>query len=299
MRPIETNRQLAERRPTNTFEETNMQFMKSTILSIAVIAVLSACNTPPARNETLEMARTIVPQVETSGRAGVAATNVSNARKSLDTANKLADSHGKLADINYEAQNAVMSAQIAQEKILTAQAQEEIAKGTSQRQAVLLETREREAQRSAQSATDSKQRADTLEAELADLKAKKTERGLVLTLGDVLFDTGGSTLKAGAYGTLDRLASALKDKPGRSVLIEGHTDNVGTDQNNQTLSMHRAQAVENALMQRGVAGSQMKAMGRGESSPVASNEDVAGRQQNRRVEMIFSDASATVAADGA
>jgi outer membrane protein OmpA-like peptidoglycan-associated protein len=120
----------------------------------------------------------------------------------------------------------------------------------------------------------------------------------VLTLGDVLFDTGGSTLKAGAYGTLDRLATALKDKPGRSVVIEGHTDNVGSDQNNQALSMRRAESVQNGLMQRGVAGNQMKVMGRGESTPIASNDDVAGRQQNRRVEMIFSEASATVAADG-
>jgi OmpA-OmpF porin, OOP family len=281
-----------------------MQFLKQTSLSIAVIAVLSACNTTPPRNETLETARTIVPQVESSGRAGIAATNVSNARKSLDAANRLVDSGGKLADINYEAQTAVMSAQIAQEKIRTAEAQEEIAKGTAQRQAVMLESREREVTRSAQNATDARQladasnkRADSLESELADLKAKRTERGLVLTLGDVLFDTGGSTLKAGAYGTLDRLAMALKDKPGRSVVIEGHTDNVGSDASNQSLSLRRAEAVQTALMQRGVSSGQTRVSGHGESTPIASNDDAGGRQQNRRVEMIFADAIANVAAD--
>ena len=87
-------------------------------------------------------------------------------------------------------------------------------------------------------------RADSLEAQLADLKVKKTERGLVLTLGDVLFDTGQATLKSGAYGTLDRLATALREKSGRKVLIEGHTDNVGSDESNQGLSERRAQAVQ-------------------------------------------------------
>jgi OmpA-OmpF porin, OOP family len=289
-----------------------MKFIKQTTLTIAVIAVLSACNVTPDRNETLEAARTIVPQVETSSRAGLAATQISNARKSLDTANRLADSKGKIADIEYEAQNAVTNAQIAQQKILTAEAQEQIEKGTAQRQAVMLESREREVARSAQSASDARQgaseaqqladasklRADALETELAALKAKKTERGLVLTLGDVLFDTGGSTLKSGAYSTLDRLATALKGNTGRSVLIEGHTDNVGSDDANQGLSQRRAEAVQTALMQRGVSAAQLKATGRGESTPIASNEDVGGRQQNRRVEMIFADATASVAADG-
>lgn len=288
-----------------------MQLIKQTSVSIAVIALLSACNTTPDRNETLEAARTIVPQVETSNRAGLAATDISNARKSLDSANRLADARGKVGDIEYEAQNAVTSAQIAQEKILTAQAQEAIQKGTAQRQAVLLESREREVVRSAQSASDARQvatdatqlanasalRADSLESELADLKAKRTERGLVLTLGDVLFDTGGSTLKAGAYSTIDRLAMALKDKPGRSVLIEGHTDNVGSDAANHGLSVRRAESVQNALMQRGVATNQLQVMGHGEGTPIASNDDVSGRQQNRRVEMIFAEATANVVSD--
>jgi len=287
-----------------------MKFMKRTGASIAVIAILSACTVTPERNEILEQARTIVPEVETSGRAGIAAADVSNARKSLDTANRLVESRGKRADIDYEAQNAVTSAQIAREKILTAEANESIERGTAQRQAVLLESREREVQRSAQNARDARQgasdaeamanasklRADSLESELADLKAKRTERGLVLTLGDVLFDTGGATLKSGAYATLDRLASALKDRSGRSVMIEGHTDDVGSDTANQALSLRRAESVQMALMQRGVSSTQMQVMGRGEMAPVAGNDNAAGRQQNRRVELIFAE-TANVAAD--
>jgi outer membrane protein OmpA-like peptidoglycan-associated protein len=280
-----------------------MHFIKHTSVSVAVIAVLSACSTTPRQSHSLEEARTIVPQVESSARAGVAATDVSNARKSLDAANRLGTSGGKITDIEFEAQKAVLSAKIAQEKILTAQAQEEIQKGAAQQQAVVLESRDREVKRSAQNAANAQQMADasdrrvsSLESELADLKAKPTERGLVLTLGDVLFDSGGSTLKSGSYATLDRLATALKDKPGRSVMIEGHTDNVGSDENNQALSMHRAESVQSALIQRGVASAQIKAVGRGESSPVAGNDDEAGRQQNRRVDLIFAEAAPTVAA---
>jgi outer membrane protein OmpA-like peptidoglycan-associated protein len=191
----------------------------------------------------------------------------------------------------------VTSAQIANEKILTAQANEQIANGTAQRQAVLLQARERESQRSADQASASAQRVDSLEAQLADLKVQKTERGLVLTLGDVLFDTGQATLKSGAYGTLDRLATALRDKSGRKVLIEGHTDNVGSDESNQGLSERRAQAVQSALMQRDVARSQMTALGKGENFPIASNDSADGRQSNRRVELIFTEDQTRVAAD--
>ena len=289
-----------------------MQIIKRTSVGIAIIAVLSACNVTPERNEALETARTIVPEVETSPRAGLAAVEVSNARKSLETANRLVDSGGKVADIEFEAQTAILNAQIAQQKIQTAEAREQVDKGTAERQVVMLESREREIRRSEQSANEARQgasesqaradasnlRADSLESELADLKAKRTERGLVLTLGDVLFDTGGSTLNSGAYSTLDRLSSALKDQSGRSVQIEGHTDNVGSDEANQGLSLRRAESVQMALMQRGVAANQLKVMGHGESSPIASNDNVGGRQQNRRVELIFAEATANVAADG-
>jgi outer membrane protein OmpA-like peptidoglycan-associated protein len=246
----------------------------------------------------------MVPQVEQSPRAGVAAADISNARKSLEAANHLAEAKGKRADIEYEANNAVTSAQIANEKILTAQAKEEIANGTAQRQAVLMQARERESQRSADQAGEanrqadaSAQRVDSLEAELADLKVQKTERGLVLTLGDVLFDTGQATLKSSSYGTLDRLATALREKSARKVLIEGHTDNVGSDESNQGLSERRAQSVQSALMQRDVARSQVTALGKGENFPIASNDSADGRQSNRRVELIFTEGQTRAAAD--
>ncbi len=274
-----------------------MKRIQSLLVGAAVTAILAACASTPKTIEELETARAVVPQVESSPRAGVAAAQVAEARKALDRANRLAESGGKLEEIQFEASVAAKNAQIANEKILTAQAKEEIDKGTAQRQAVLLEAREREnqqrlqqAQLSAEDAELAKQKAASLEKELADLKGKQTDRGLVITLGDVLFDTGLSTLKPGAYTTIDKLATALKDSPDRKVLIEGHTDSVGSDQYNQELSQRRAQAVQTALQERGVNASQISAYGKGETFPVASNDNPAGRQQNRRVELVFENA---------
>jgi OmpA-OmpF porin, OOP family len=263
------------------------------ILGIAVAAAMVGCSsTPDQPIAELETARAIVPQVESSPRAGVAAANIANARKALDSANRMMEQDGKVEDIRYEATVAATNAQIANEKILEAQAKDEITKGEAERQQVLVDARNREADAA-------RTRAQSLEQELKDLKAQKTDRGLVLTLGDVLFDTGKATLKPGAYGTIDRLAQALKADPNRSVVIEGHTDSVGSDEFNQQLSENRALSVQSALMQRGVSGSQMSSMGKGESTPVASNDNSAGRQENRRVELIFTEeAGARVATDG-
>ena len=259
------------------------------LIGVGVAAVLASCASTPDRIEELESARAVVAQVEASPRAGVAASYIAEARKALERANKLAADHGDLADIKYEANIASLNAAIANEKVMDVTSKEQIQKAEAERQTVLTEARERET-------AVAKDHAASLERELEDLKAKKTDRGLVLTLGDVLFDTGKATLKPGAYTTIDRVAQALQQSPERKVVIEGHTDSVGSDSYNQTLSEQRAQSVQAALMERGVAGSQISAMGKGETSPVASNDDASGRQQNRRVELIFSDEQSRAAA---
>lgn len=211
--------------------------------------------------------------------------------------NHLADKGGKVADIQYEATVASRNAQIANEKILSAMARDEIEKGTAERQAVLTDARAREADRNAEYARTAEERAKALERELADLKGKKTDRGVVVTMGDVLFDTGKATLKPGAYATIDRLATVLKEDTARKVMIEGHTDSVGSDEYNQSLSERRAASVQAALFERGVEASQISTVGKGESTPVASNDNAAGRQQNRRVELVFQDDRSKVASD--
>jgi outer membrane protein OmpA-like peptidoglycan-associated protein len=267
------------------------------ILAAAAAAGIAGCASTPDNIEELESARAVVPQVEASPRAGVAVTNITEARKALDRANALAEKGGNVGDIQYEATVANRNAQIANEKILAAQARDEVEKGTAERQTVLAEARAREAQRATAQAQSAEERAKALERELADLKAKKTDRGVVVTMGDVLFDTGKATLKPGAYATIDRLATVLKEDPQRRVMIEGHTDSVGTDEYNQGLSERRAASVQAALFERGVEAAQISTVGKGESTPVASNDNPAGRQQNRRVELVFQEDRSKVASD--
>src|SRR5262245_30189939 len=109
----------------------------SLILAAAASVGIAACASTPKSTEELETARAVVAQVEASPRAGVAATNIAEARKSLDRANQLAEKHGKAEDIAFEATVASRNAQIANEKILSAMARDEIDKGTAERQAVL------------------------------------------------------------------------------------------------------------------------------------------------------------------
>lgn len=126
-----------------------------------------------------------------------------------------------------------------------------------------------------------------LNRQLEELNAKETARGIVITLGDVLFATGRAELTGSAPEGLRKLASFLEEYPDRSIVIEGHTDSVGTDQFNMSLSQRRADAVQSFLVDQGVDAGRMRAVGKGEGSPIASNDDDTGRQQNRRVEVII------------
>jgi outer membrane protein OmpA-like peptidoglycan-associated protein len=127
-----------------------------------------------------------------------------------------------------------------------------------------------------------------LQRQIDALDLKATNRGLVLTLGDVLFATGGAELLTGAAGHLDKLADFLKEYTDRTVLIEGYTDSTGTQTYNQDLSERRAESVRGYLSAHGVAYARLSASGRGMNDPVASNDSATGRQQNRRVEVIVS-----------
>jgi outer membrane protein OmpA-like peptidoglycan-associated protein len=120
------------------------------------------------------------------------------------------------------------------------------------------------------------------------LQAKPTDRGLVVTLGDVLFMTGRADLQPGAVGNLGRLVTFLNKYPGRTVAIEGYTDSVGSEDYNQRLSERRADSVKSYLIGQGIGSTRLSASGKGESDPVAANDSASGRQQNRRVEVVIS-----------
>jgi len=120
------------------------------------------------------------------------------------------------------------------------------------------------------------------------LETRDSARGLIVNMSDVLFDTGQHTLAAGAREKLAKISGIVVSHPGLQLSIEGHTDSVGTDDYNQQLSERRAESVRNFLVQNGVAAGTITAKGFGESQPVASNDNAAGRQRNRRVEMVVS-----------
>ena len=123
--------------------------------------------------------------------------------------------------------------------------------------------------------------------------AHDADSGLVLTLGDVVFDAGKASLQPSAMTAIDRLAQLLSVYPERSVRIEGHTDSVGDDATNQQLSERRAAAVRDALLARGVEAARIEAVGYGATHPIADNRTESGRQKNRRIEIVLSDEQST------
>jgi outer membrane protein OmpA-like peptidoglycan-associated protein len=145
-------------------------------------------------------------------------------------------------------------------------------------------------------------RANSLEAqalpEHAADAAHDTDRGLVLTLGDVVFDAGKAKLQSSALTAIDRLAQLLSVYPERSVRIEGHTDSVGDAAANQELSERRAAAVREALIARGVEAARVEAVGLGATHPIADNGTESGRQKNRRIVIVLSGEQQSSSGDG-
>jgi outer membrane protein OmpA-like peptidoglycan-associated protein len=120
------------------------------------------------------------------------------------------------------------------------------------------------------------------------LQTRDSARGLIVSMSDVLFDTGKYSLKPGAREKLAKVAGILLSYPGLNIEVGGYTDSVGSDEMNQTLSEKRASSVRNYLVQQGVSTNSVTATGYGETLPVASNDNSSGRQQNRRVELLVS-----------
>jgi outer membrane protein OmpA-like peptidoglycan-associated protein len=281
------------------------------IAMLAGVVLSAGCGGLPERVDSLEQARQSVRSVEQERLASqVAAEQLRAAREALSDADRAYQAGESLALIEHKAYIAQRNADISRELIAEAEGRQEIQNGEVERNRVIAEARTREAEGRARQAAAlvseaelaasaaearareadaARERNAELERQLQDLQARQTDRGLVLTLGDVLFDTSQADLKPGAASTIDRLAQFMQDYPDRAVRIEGHTDSRGSDELNQTLSERRANAVRDALLDRGVAATRIVAVGMGERYPVASNETAAGMQQNRRVEIVISD----------
>ncbi|ALS99726.1 OmpA family protein [Lacimicrobium alkaliphilum] len=194
------------------------------------------------------------------------------------------------SDARSDAEQARSQASSAQAEASDARIDSALAK----RQAMLAENREQNALSEARSARQQADSSDAAAAELRtqldELNAKPTDRGLVVTLGDVLFDTGKANLKVSSSNHLQKLAKFLMAYPERTAQIEGHTDDVGSDASNMLLSQRRAETVKTFLLAQGIADSRLAVTGMGENTPLASNSTADGREQNRRVEVIIANA---------
>ncbi len=157
----------------------------------------------------------------------------------------------------------------------------------AQKEDILLKVRSSEAEQARMEAQQAQQEMRAYKSELAELQARETERGILLTMSNVLFATDKAELKPGAELLTAKLAAFLKEHPGRRILIEGHTDSRGPQEYNRKLSQKRAEAVAEALQAQGVDSGRITARGMGEEFPVAPNTTSAGRQQNRRVDIII------------
>ena len=270
-----------------------MKRMKASWTVVAVSAALLGmvgCETAPETSGVLDEARSAVSAAEADPNvAKYAPTELDRARKLLVNAEGAAKEKGakdkNTAHYAYLAtQMARISQQRAQEQVATAR----VKAGDTERQKILLAARENEVDEAKTQAHQAQAESQRLAALLENMQASQTSRGIVLTLDDVLFDTGKAQLKSGAERSIEQIASFLKENPDRRVQVEGFTDSQGADNYNLELSQSRADSVAMAIIHRGVDAQRVRALGCGEGYPVASNDSAGTRQLNRRVEIIVS-----------
>jgi len=276
------------------------------VMGMGLALALAGCVSTPKPNAALESARTAVQAAQADPNVGkYAALDMEAAKKELELAEAAAAHHDD-AGVNHPAYLAAQTARLAQARATAKADDARVAAGQGERDKIQLAARTRDVD-NAKMATNTAlgqrdqatEQAARLQAEVDQLKATPTPRGLVLTLGDVLFDTGRAELNPGSARKLDQLAQFLTDHRERRVQIDGFTDSVGTDSYNQDLSQRRADAVKSSLIARGIDSSRIGSQGYGKGFPVANNVDSGGRQLNRRVEVVIGgDNGASIAGRG-
>lgn len=292
----------------------NSEIAHSTLHACATFLIgallLVGCGGPPKNNPLLDDARLAVRSASMDSAVVTSAPEVlDRAEVALQRGESLLKDGADREDVEHYAYMTSQYVAIAEETARLRNREQSISSAEAERQQVVIEAREREVQverqqaelardeaeaerRDAEAARgqaeDALERARELSERVRELEAEQTERGLVLTLSEVLFDVGKATLKEGGQRAVQQLATFLQDYPDRNVLVEGHTDNTGSLQLNLDLSKQRAESVRTSLMDRGIPGNRIRTIGHGPEYPVVSNNTAAGRQQNRRVEIIIS-----------
>jgi outer membrane protein OmpA-like peptidoglycan-associated protein len=233
----------------------------------------------------------------TDAQAATARANADMAASQASSANALSSAQAAKANAESDAANARNAATDAQAATARANADMAASQASSANALSAAQADAEQSRLAAQRSDLNAQQADSdkaaMRAKLSDqlnsiLQTRETARGLIVSMSDVLFDTGRYSLKPGAREKLAKVAGILLAYPGLNIEVGGYTDNVGSDATNQTLSEHRAGSVRDYLVREGVAMNSVSSTGFGNSLPVATNDNSAGRQQNRRVELLVS-----------
>ncbi|MFA7945412.1 OmpA family protein [Pseudomonas brenneri] len=244
------------------------QLMIPALLAMSV--ALAACSTPP--NANLENARTNFSALQANPQATkIAALETKDASEWLDKADKAyrdKEDEKKVDQLAYLTNQRV---EVAKDTIALRESEAKLKNAGDQRARALLEARDAQIKQLQNS-----------------LNAKQTERGTLVTFGDVLFATNKADLKSSGLVNINKLAQFLQENPDRKVIVEGYTDSTGSAAYNQTLSERRATSVQVALIKMGVNPSRIVTAGYGKEYPVADNASVSGRAMNRRVEVTIS-----------
>ncbi len=289
-----------------------------TPLALAVAVLLGACSSLPTSTTLLDQTRSDYRMAQASPNVNrYAPLELKQAGEALARADAAAndkDKPAKVDELAYLAkQKIALTQQLAQQKfaedevLRTGKESDQLRLQQRSNEADMAKAKAEQAQQAALvaqgDAADAERKADAarraamqaqvrnvqLEAQLAELAAKKTERGMVITLGDVLFGTDQARLTPDGMRTAQKLADVLQQNPQRNVLVEGFTDSTGGSAHNLELSDRRAGAVRTALVGMGVGNDRIATRGYGAAHPVAGNDTAQSRQLNRRVEIVLSD----------
>lgn len=286
---------------------------RAMVASFALIAagITTGCATTGEENvAALQSAEAQYAEATRTARIGEFANrNLQLAERHLRRAQALAEEGAEVDDIEHYSFLAEHHVEVAQARLNRGLIQEEIEDADRRRQELLLASEQRQSARSQSQASKAQQRAEEAEArlaltkqeleqsqeaasslaeELSELKVEEDERGMILTLSDVVFDVDSDELNEGGERSVERVAEALKKHRQARILIEGYTDSTGSDAYNADLSERRARAVKSAFVESGIPDQRIHVEGYGEAYPVASNDTPQGRQMNRRVEIVVS-----------
>ncbi|WKJ92279.1 OmpA family protein [Methylomonas montana] len=292
-----------------------MQTYRVLPLTLIAAAIISGCSSVP--NASLIDAHNTFNNARINSEVGtLAELEMKQADDTLKKADRAYAEDDEDESVTHLAYIATQQVAIAQATAKRKTAETAVNSAEGKRNQVRLDARTAEADAANRQAELSQQTVDRQATELVraginserdealiaqqnilinELNAKKTARGLVITLGDVLFRTNKAQLQSGGLRNIDKLGEFLMQYPDYKVLVEGYTDSRGSDELNQELSDRRAYAVRTALVDGGVNSDRIRTRGYGEEYPVADNDTAASRQLNRRVEIILSDEKGNIA----